>query len=208
MKKGESEGKSTRRKVLRTTAGLGALSGVSLFATGVGSAEVTKTGSKGYAINEDGFIEYQGDSDEEHIQAAVEGMNEAKREGKIDFTIQDGNVVTRPQNRSEFTPDDSCPGENGYSNSVQLNGVKHTIKIDHCLTNDVIDAMLAGAGVAQIAAILTGGPVNAPAFVISECAAVLLATGWQIVDNNAEGEGVQIVVFFPNVIGVPGIDPQ
>ncbi|GAA0719977.1 hypothetical protein J2744_001801 [Halorubrum trapanicum] len=68
--------------------------------------------------------------------------------------------------------------------------------------------MLAGAGVAQIAAILTGGPVNAPAFVISECAAVLLATGWQIVDNNAEGERVQIVVFFPNVIGVPGIDPQ
>jgi len=68
--------------------------------------------------------------------------------------------------------------------------------------------MLAGAGAAQIAAILTGGPVNAPAFVISQCAAVLLATGWQILDNNAEGEGVEIVFFIPNVIGVQVLTPS
>ncbi|WP_459987108.1 hypothetical protein, partial [Natrinema sp. JCM 9743] len=134
--------------------------------------------------------------------------NKAKQTGEASFTIEDGQVVVQSEQQSQFTTSDDCPGENSYSNSAQLNGVKHTIKIDHCLTNDVIDAMLAGAGAAQIAAILTGGPVNAPAFVISECAAVLLATGWQILDNNAEGEGVEIVFFLPNVIGVPGIDPQ
>jgi len=124
------------------------------------------------------------------------------------YTVEDGQVVTQPQQQPLFTTADACPGVSSYSNSVQWNGVKHTVKLDHCLTNDVIDAMLAGAGAAQIAAILTGGPVNAPAFVISQCAAVLLATGWQILDNNAEGEGVEIVFFIPNVIGVQVLTPS
>jgi len=47
-----------------------------------------------------------------------------------------------------------------------------------------------------------------PAALVVECAAIILAAGWQIIDNNNEGEGVEVVFFLPNVIGVPGVNPQ
>lgn len=159
-----------------------------------------------YTINSEGYLEYTGSKDAEYIEKAVEGMNQAKRQGKIDFTVENGQVeVTQTESIQAAS---SCAGENDYSRDVQWRGVKHTIKLDHCNTNDLIDAMIAGAGVAQIAAIIAAATGNVAAAAISEIAAVILAAGWQIIDNNAEGEGVVIVVYLPNVVGLPGVDPQ
>ena len=95
MVRDEYVDEKSRRKVLRAATGISGLSVASLFATGVGSAQTTRSGSEGYVINGDGYIEYNGDKDEEHIQEAVKGMNEAKRNGEVDFTIDDGQVVTQ-----------------------------------------------------------------------------------------------------------------
>lgn len=198
--------KRTRRDVVRTTVGLGGLGLTGLLASGTGAAKPMKKGSEGYLINEDGFLEYHGSKDDEYIFEAVEGMNKAKRNGEANFVMKDGQVIV--EDVPTITRQDSCAGQNGYNGKLQYNGYKHTFKLDHCNTRELIDLLIAGAAVSQVAALLTAATGNVPAALVVECAAIILAAGWQIIDNNNEGEGVEVVFFLPNVIGVPGVNPQ
>lgn len=213
----------TRRNVLRSAVGLGSLGATALFATGTVAAQSPQSGDYGYEINKRGYLEYNGDQNKELIQQAVEGMNNAKEEGLINFAIKDGYVVTQQQQtlknsqvltgqQQTISPNQvitpKCHGANSYNYNIQWNGVKHTIKLDYCNTLDIIDLLIEGAATAQVAAIIAALFEALPAAAVSECVAVIFAAGWQILANNNNGRGVEIIFFLPNIIGVPSINPQ
>ncbi|MFA9502941.1 hypothetical protein ACERIM_09160 [Natrinema sp. H-ect1] len=182
--------------MLRSAASLGGIVSIPFVSETV-AAKSDETETKyGYEINDNGDLVYNGPKDSEHIEEAVEGMNEAKDEGKIEFAVEDERVVTK--STSDVKIAENCPGEDDYWNSFDgFEGVRHYCLWDDCTTREIIDKMLAGAGASQIAAIITGVHGAIPAAAAAEIAAVLLAAGWQILDNNNNGEGVEFNILLP-----------
>ena len=209
----ENKRTPTRRNVIRT-AGIAGLSAIP-FASGTVAARSGDTTKDGYKINENGFIEYNGPRDANYIEETVTGMNEAKRNGEVEFEIRNDRVYlvgTEPAlSTQSVNIAAACSGNQGYSTSFKLNGIQHKLELDSCTTNDIIDIMIAGVAAAQLAAIISAGVGAMPAAAASECAAVLLAAGWQIIDNNANGNGIEILWLMPFTAGGFhrwDIDPQ
>ncbi len=170
-----------------------------LFATGTGAAQSTQSGDYGYEINENGYLEYHGDQNEGYIQQTVKALNEAKEKGQIGFALKNGKIVTQPQQTvsTDALPTPECKGVNGFDINNQWNGTKYSVKLNYCVTMDIVDAMIAGAAAAQVTAIITGYLGAVPVAVASECAVFIIGAGWQILDHNNTGRGVEIVVFMP-----------
>ncbi|QCS40814.1 hypothetical protein [Natrinema versiforme] len=84
----------SRRSIIRSTAGIASLGGVSLFASGTGAATSSGTrGKYGYVITEDGDLAYNGDKS--YMAAAVEGLNKKHDKGEIEFSMENGTVMTK-----------------------------------------------------------------------------------------------------------------
>lgn len=198
-----------RRNVIKkaSLAGLASVPILSSSATAQSSGR--KEGEKGYVINEDGFLEYHGPKDDPHIQSAVKGMNQAKREGKAKFVIENGQVVAK--STTAGTIGNQCEGGNSYDRDVTIGGLEHQFELDSCNTRELIDLLIKGAAASQVAAILLGVSGNIPAAAASECAAVLLGASVKMVQNNHNGEGVILKIPLPATpIGVVtlDVDPQ
>ncbi len=182
------------------------------FASGTAAAQSDDTTNDDYKINESGFIEYNGSHDAEYIEESVAGMNEAKRKGKIDFEIRNNQAyLVNTESSTQSVTAMSCSGNQGFDSTFKLSGIEHKLEVDSCTTNDLIDALIAGAAAAQISAIISGAVGAVPVAAASQCAAVLLAAGWQILDNNAKGDGVEIIWLQKHTGGGFdrfGIDPQ
>lgn len=195
------ENNRTRRSVIKKASLTGLIS-VPL----VSSSAAAQSTEDEYVINENGFLEYHGPKDS-GIESAVKGMNKAKREGKIEFVVKNGEVVTK----STTAHIAGCAGENEYENHYKLSGLVHELELDHCATQDLVDALLAGAGAAAVAALISGYLGNAPVAIVSKIAAAILGVGWKVVDNNDEGKGVVIKAPAPATVLAPmdlGVDPQ
>lgn len=161
-------------------------------------------------ITEDGFIEYDGPKDDPHIQSAVAGMNQAKREGKAEFVLEDGQVVAKSTTVGAMNH--RCDGINSYSREININGIEHQFHPDSCKTQELVDLLIKGAAASQVAAILLGVTGNLAAAAAAECATVILGASHQMIKNNAEGEGVILYIPLPATpigpIGSLDVDPQ
>ncbi|WP_254528690.1 hypothetical protein [Natrinema gelatinilyticum] len=127
----DNRNRPSRRNVIRSTAGLSSLGAASFLATGAGAAASGTRGKYGYGIDDSGYLVYYGD-DDDAMTASTEAMNEAKDEGKLDFSMQNGAVTINSQTESQTQPDTGkigalrwsrspvCPGKTKYGNTSPL----------------------------------------------------------------------------------------
>lgn len=215
----ENNRTSNRRSVLKSAAGLGTLTALP-FTTGTAAAqsetgtgaEIQTTDRYGYQLTEDGQLTYAGADDSGYISDAVAGMNQAKANGKIDFAVEDDQIVTKPTGTSDsITTLSSCSGKDTYESSFSFQGTKYDFFFDHCTTNEIYDLLMVSAAISEIAAVISYALTAVPVAVANQCAAIIFYAAADIVSNNDEGEGIVVSFTIPySGVGYIGgdIDPQ
>lgn len=207
---GKNNRTQSRRNVIRKASLTGLASVPILSSSATARSDKRKMGKNGYVINENGFLEYHGPKDDPHIQSAVEGMNQAKREGNAKFVLEDGQVVAK--STTADTLNHRCDGANSYSREVNISGIEHQFHLDSCKTSELVDLLIKGAAASQVAAILLGVSGNLAAAAAAECAAVLLGASTKLITSNHNGEGVIIYIPLPaspiGPITSLDVDPQ
>ncbi|QLG49687.1 hypothetical protein [Natrinema halophilum] len=215
----------SRRNVIRSTAGLSSLGITSLLASGTGAAQSgTRRGKYGYGIDDSGYLVYYGDDDDSMI-ASTEAMNEAKDEGKLDFSMQNGAVTidskiesqTQPNTNGVRTaryrapPSETCNGKTEYGVFHTPSGIRHKLWINHCDCRDLVDLLSIGIELAAFSAAVNGLYGNIPAVVVSAAAGFLMRIGKSLINNNDEGHGIVLAVTTYRLTGgvtAGGLEPQ
>jgi hypothetical protein len=189
-------------KGLAATLGIGSLS--ALASTGRAAADDD-------FVLEDGDLEYTGTSgvrtasaEPTPIERAVAGLNEARDRGLVTFNRQDGEVYVAPaaENDAVVSLAGGCPGKNGYKNRLTWQGLRHIFHFDDCTTNELRNKLIAGAAVAEIAAVVAGATGNAPAAAVSAIAGILMGAGATLLDVNNDGRGVKFYFHGPNIADI------
>lgn len=182
-------------------------------ALGIGSLPAMATtgraaGDDGDFVLDDGDLTYTGssgprtaDAGPTLLERAVEGLNTARDRGLVTFRQRDGEVYVAPtaKNDAAASVAAGCPGKNGYKNRLTWQGLRHIFHFDDCTTNELRNKLIAGAGLAEIGAVVAGATGNAPAAAVSAIAGILMGAGATLLDVNNEGSGVKSYVHGPNL---------
>ncbi|MXV63420.1 hypothetical protein GS429_15395 [Natronorubrum sp. JWXQ-INN-674] len=217
----------TRRNFVRTaTAGLFTTTALMTSA----QANKAETTDSGEVKIEDGEIVYRGPkksvspdqaaesaADVSHsdldgyMQTGVEGLNEAKSNGYVEFEEKDGvpRVVPTQKGLDEHGPSQQIGilcGKNDYeAETTWRGGVRHAFYFDDSLSRNIAAAMASGAAAGVIGSkIAAATGVGAPASVVSAVAAILAGLGATLMFEANEGCGVRIR-HYPAAPPVPGV---
>ena len=130
---------------------------------------------------------------EDELQSAINGLNNARSDGKVEFEEREGEVwvVSKEPGRGDNL--NVLCGENSYSTGSTFGrGPYIQFKFDDDLSRDIAALMASGAAAGAIAAKISAAIGAAPATLISAIAAILSGLGAALIHENNEGCGVRI----------------
>ncbi len=150
---------------------------------------------------------------------SVEAINEAKDEGKVDFSMQNGAVVTETQPQPDtdgisplkWSRSPVCGGKTKYGKYYTAGGIRHKLWINHCDCRDLVDILTTGVELSAFSVVVSSLYGNIPFAIASAAAAFLFRTGKGLINNNDEGKGIVVALttsyIGKNVRGA-GLEPQ
>ncbi len=201
-----------RRNVIRSIAGIGGFSVVSL---GSSRARATQPEEKNkyYQLAYNSDLVYVGPETDgnNYLANAVDGLNEAEDRNEIRFKEVDNqvNIVSvdtpaSPSSDSAITTTQSCDGKNDYKSKLHWQGLRHIFWFDDCTSTEIRNKLIGGMAVSEVAAVIANAApgVGQGAAVATACAGIFMGAGATLITANNEGSGIKLWFHGPNIADI------
>ncbi|WP_459884702.1 hypothetical protein [Halostagnicola bangensis] len=146
-----------------------------------------------------------------YMQTGVEGLNDAKSDGYVEFEEREDQLWVTPTEKglNEYGSNQEIGilcGKNDYeAETTWRGGVRHALYLEDSLSRNVATAMASGATAGAIGGIIASASgIGAPIGVISTIAGLLAGLGALVIYEANDGCGVRIR-HYPAAPPVPGV---